>query len=141
MDAAALAALIVELLATIHMMVAYPGGQPPPQVHLVSEHEIQQRVCAGRPCRVKAFYHPEWGIFVADTLDVRDNAFDRSILLHELVHYLQKATGKFDGVPGHCARRNAQELEAYDIQNRYLAAQHTLQRALATGVIGQCKGD
>lgn len=141
MDPAALAALIAELLAAIHMMAAYPGGQPPPGVHVVSEAEIQQRLCAGRPCRVKAFYHPEWGIFVVDTLDVRHNAFDRSILVHELVHHLQRITGRFDGVPGHCARRNAQELEAYDIQNRYLAAQHSLQRAFATGVIGHCKGD
>lgn len=141
MDSSALASLIVELFTAIRLVSGYPSPPAPPEIHLVPEAEIQQRICAGRPCRVKAFYHPEWGVFVADSLDIVNDPFDRSILLHELVHHLQKTTGKFDGVPSVCNRRNAQELEAYEIQNRYLAGQQASRRAFVMGWSGRCEQD
>lgn len=141
MDSSALASLIVELFAAIRLVSGYPAPESLPPVHLVRQSEIQQKVCAGKACQVKAFYHPEWGVFVADTLDVRNEPFDRSILLHELVHHLQRTTGKFDGVDSLCHRRNAQELEAYEIQNRYLAWQQASRRAVVAGWPGRCAQD
>jgi len=140
LDPSTLATLIVELFTAIRLVSGYPAPDTLPEVRIVPETEIQQRLCGGRACRVKAFYHPDWGVFVADTLDVRNDPFDRSILLHELVHHLQKTTGKFDGVPSACNRRNAQELEAYEIQNRYLAEQRAHKRAFVMGFSGRCEG-
>jgi len=118
----------------------YPSPDGLPQIQRVSVAEMQQRICGGRSCAVKAFYHPEWGVYVDEALDIRNNAFDRSILLHELVHHLQNTTGKFDAVPNFCIRRHAQELEAYEIQNRYLAYQGGSRRALVMGWSG-CKDE
>jgi len=44
-------------------------------------------------------------------------------------------------VPNVCIRRNAQELEAYEIQNRYLAGRGASRRALAMGWSGKCKDE
>jgi len=44
-------------------------------------------------------------------------------------------------VPNVCIRRNAQELEAYEIQNRYLAGLGASRRALVTGWSGKCKDE
>ena len=76
-----------------------------------------------------------------EALDIENNTYDRSILLHELVHHLQKTTGKFDAVPNFCNRRNAQEREAYEIQNRYLSGQSVSRRAFVTGWWGKCTDD
>lgn len=138
MDQSALVSLMLELFTAIRLVSGYPGPASLPEIHLVSETELQQRICAGRPCRVRAFYHPERGVFVNRDLDVVNDPFDRSIVLHELVHHLQKTTGKFDGMPSFCNRRNAQELEAYEIQNRYLAQEHASRRALVMGWSGRC---
>lgn len=138
MDQASLSSLMVELFTAIRLVSGYPVPESFPEVHLVPESEMQQRVCAGRPCRVKAFYHPEWGVYVDEGMDVANDPFDRSILLHELVHHLQKTSGKFDAMPNVCIRRNAQEMEAYEIQNRYLSAQVALRRAVAMNWSGQC---
>jgi hypothetical protein len=74
-------------------MSEYPSPDVLPQIHRVSVIEMQQKICGGRSCAVKAFYHPEWGVYVDEALDIQDNAFDRSIQLHELVHHVQHAAG------------------------------------------------
>lgn len=138
MDQSSLVSLMVELFAAIKLVSGYPSPESLPDIHLASETEMQQLICAGKPCRVKAFYHPDWGVYVNEGMDVINDPFDRSILLHELVHHLQKTTGKFDVMPSFCNRRNAQELEAYEIQNRYLSDQHASRRAVAMGWSGRC---
>lgn len=141
MDQSSLTSLMVELFTAIRLVSGYPSPDGLPQIQRVSVAEMQQKICSGRSCAVKAFYHPEWGVYVDEALDIQNNAFDRSILLHELVHHLQKTTGKFDAVPNFCIRRHAQELEAYEIQNRYLAYQGGSRRALVMGWSGKCKDE
>lgn len=141
MDPSSLTSLMVELFTAIRLVSGYPSPDVLPQIQRVSVAEMQQKICGGRSCGVKAFYHPEWGVFVDEALDIENNPFDRSILLHELVHHLQKTTGKFDAVPNFCNRRNAQELEAYEIQNRYLSSQSASRRALVMGWSGKCSDD
>jgi hypothetical protein len=138
MDPIALKTLLVELFAAIQLVSAY--SQPPtlPEVHAVAAEVMQQKIC-GRPCPVKAFYHPEWGVYLDRDMDVFGDAFERSILLHELVHHLQRTSGKFHSVPGDCFRRNAEEREAYEIQNRYLSRQGVSKRALAVGRTQMCR--
>jgi hypothetical protein len=141
LDQSALVSLMVELFAAIRLLSAYPAPDVLPEVHAMPLYEIQHRLCADRPCNVKAFYHPEWGVIVDDTLDFRNDPFDRSILLHELVHHLQKTTGKFEIVRSFCSRRISEELEAYEIQNRYLSEVHASRRALVMGWTGKCGDD
>jgi len=141
MDQSSLTSLMVELFTAIRLISGYPSPDVLPEIHRVSVVEMQQKICAGRSCAVKAFYHPEWGVYVDEALDIENNTYDRSILLHELVHHLQKTTGKYDAVPNFCNRRNAQEREAYEIQNRYLSSQSVSRRAFVTGWWGKCKDD
>ena len=133
--------LMLELFTAIRLVSGYPSPEVVPQIQRLSIVEMQQKICGGRACKVKAFYHPEWGVYVDEALDIQNDVFDRSVLLHELVHHLQKATGKFDAVPNFCIRRNAQELEAYEIQNRYLSSQGASRRAFVMGWSGKCKDE
>ena len=141
MDQSALVSLLVELFTAIRLLLAYPAPAVLPEVHALSQSEIQRRLCDSRPCRIKAFYHPDWGVIVDETLDFQNDPFDRSILLHELVHHLQKTTGKYQIVASFCSRRISEELEAYEIQNRYLSEVHASRRALAAGWAGKCADD
>jgi hypothetical protein len=132
---------MVELFAAIKLLSAYPAPAVLPEVTSLPQWEIQRRLCDGRPCRIKAFYHPDWGVVVDETLDFQNDPFDRSILLHELVHHLQKTTGKFERVASFCSRRISEELEAYEIQNRYLSEIQARRRALVMGWNGRCADD
>jgi hypothetical protein len=140
METTALQALMVELFAAIQLVSAYPQPSSLPEVHAVPAEVMQQKIC-GRPCPVKAFYHPEWGVYIDREMDVFGDPFARSILLHELVHHLQRTSGKFQAVPGDCRRKNAEELEAYEIQNRYLSRIGVSKRALAVGRAQLCRDE
>jgi hypothetical protein len=39
------------------------------------------------------------------------------------VHHAQRVSGRYDSAHDSCERRNVEELEAYEIQNRYLDSQ------------------
>jgi hypothetical protein len=119
----------------------YPAPAVLPAVQSLPLVEIQRRLCDGRPCRIKAYYHPESGVVFDETLDVQNDPFDRSIFLHELVHHLQKTTGKYHALGSLCSRRISEEREAYEIQNRYLSQIGVSRRALVMGWSNKCADD
>ncbi|HEX4985367.1 MAG TPA: hypothetical protein VFV71_04765 [Burkholderiales bacterium] len=140
MDAVLLRDVVAELFASIHALSGYAVADGVPEIHAVPVAVMQRELC-GKPCPVKAYFHPDRGIFLDETLDLRDSAFDRSVLLHELVHYLQKSTGRFEKAPGTCLRNHLSEVEAYDIQNRYLSSVNSPTRALYSGWTVACRDE
>ncbi len=132
-----MSSLIAELFATIHLLAGYAPPTVPPQVHRVAQSEIQERFCQSA-CAIRAIYDPTFGVFIDEKLNVVDNTFDRSILLHELVHHAQAVSGRFDLGSSNCVRRNAAEQEAYFVQNRYLTEMNDARRVSMTGWAARC---
>lgn len=138
MDPLSVHRIALELFVAIHANSSYPVPRAEPEIHSVALEVMQQKIC-GKPCAVKAFYHPEWGVYLDEKLDLEGSAFDRSVLLHELVHYLQNTTGRFEKMPVSCERNYLAEIEAYKIQNLYLASVNSPRRALHMGWTSTCK--
>jgi hypothetical protein len=114
-------ALMKDLLLVIQAIAGYPLPQGLPAYHVLADADLQQRAC-GRPCFVKAFYDPEQGIFLSTSTDFMGDSYGRSILLHELVHYAQNVSGRFEEISrSPCERRASEEMAAYEAQNQYLA--------------------
>jgi hypothetical protein len=137
MDPATLAKLVGELLTAIHAVSGLAIPAQLPEIHQVPQTVIQEKFCLG-PCRVRAAYHPEWGVYLDERLDVVHNTFDRSVLLHELVHHVQATSGLYEGQPDSCERATREEREAYDIQNRYLASVKDWRRLPMPPPVGGC---
>jgi hypothetical protein len=113
--------LVSELFAVISSLSTYPQPYHLPPVQLKPIAELQAMVCKG-PCQLRGFYLPRKGVFLNDTLDIRNDVLARSVLLHELVHHVQEVSGRFNSLPNQCARWWSREREAYEIQNAYLRA-------------------
>jgi hypothetical protein len=111
--------LVDSLLDTIARMSNYRKPDFMPRVSKVSRAEIESTVCSG-PCAVKAWHLPEAGIFIDDSLTPETDLVHRSILLHELVHFLQEVNGEGASMD-QCSRWLHREREAYWLQNQYLA--------------------
>ena len=111
--------LVESLLDTITRMSDYQKPNITPRVSKVSRAEIERTICSG-PCPVKAWHLPETGIFIDDSLTPETNLVHRSILLHELVHFLQEVNGVGAGMD-ECSRWLHREREAYWLQNQYLS--------------------
>jgi hypothetical protein len=130
--------LLRSLLEAIGTLSEYRAPAMLPPVFLLPQAAIEAKVC-DEPCNVTAAYIPHDGIYLAENLDPEHQAVDRSILLHELVHYLQQGHPKFAHLAG-CERERAKEQEAYDIQNAYLSALDVGRRAVFYDGEFDCSG-
>lgn len=122
---------LFQIVAKLFAAVASLTGQPLvsdalPEVHQVPHAQIEAMACQ-RPCRVRAIYIPHLGVYLDDNLDIEHNEFDRSILLHELVHHVQAVMGKYEDL-SLCESWKSSEVEAYRIQDAYLARTGSGQR-------------
>src|SRR5262249_47669073 len=114
-----LEALVVILLAWIHATTAYALPETAPRVEFVQPRLIADIMCDGEPkCPVLAMYLHGDTIFLDHRLDVQENEYHTSILVHELVHYVQQQSGRFR--EGDCDSWVKEEQEAFSIQAAWL---------------------
>lgn len=117
MTAAAIQHLVADLIVFIVGSTGYANTSAPPPIAPIARPVLEQRVC-GRPCPVYALFDPGEGILVDDSLDLVGDTAAQSVLLHELVHYLQwAASGRR---ARNCEEWMAREREAYRIQFAWL---------------------
>jgi hypothetical protein len=118
MTAAAIRELMADLIIFIVGSTSYSSTSALPEVLPIARPELEQRVC-GKPCPVFALFVPEQGILLDDRLDLLADTAAQSVLLHELVHYLQwQATGRR---ATKCDEWLAREREAYRTQFAWLS--------------------
>jgi hypothetical protein len=111
--------LVPELLKAIFRLSNYPVPDTLPKVHRVAHEKIEELAC-GKKCPALGAYRSGEGIYLDEVLAPETNVFARSVLLHELVHYVQDVSNKLaDG--GSCDRWYRSEKEAYGIQEKFLA--------------------
>lgn len=118
MEAAVLKTLIASLLAWIHVQAGYalPGDQP--EIIFVP-HPVLERMACTEPCPILGLYPDDGVIYLDEELALETNACAQSVLLHELVHYVQDVGGSFaDEEP--MMRWQLREIEARNIQNMFL---------------------
>jgi hypothetical protein len=119
-ESTGIARLIAELLTVVQALTGYTGPAQAPVVELVAHVELQEMACEGT-CEVRGWYAGGSTIYLDDRLDPENNMWDRGILVHEIVHYLQEQDGAFGIVPT-CRRWLEREEEAYAAQRQWLRA-------------------
>ena len=110
--------LVPELLRAIDHLSKYQMPHQLPPVHRAPHEKIEQLAC-GKPCAALAAYRPGEGVYIDEALKPETDIFARSVLLHELVHYLQDISHELESVRL-CERWYRREQEAYAIQKRFL---------------------
>jgi hypothetical protein len=112
--------LVAELIAVVGGFIPVGDALPPPVIVEEEPAVLQQRAC-GEPCKVVAWYGPDGIIYLDRRIDPEANIMARSVLIHELVHHVQRQqTGhNADG----CEQWLSRERQAYEIQARWLFEQ------------------
>jgi hypothetical protein len=110
--------LLPWLLGAVDQLSKYPRPKALPAIHRVPRSLIEDLVCAGE-CGVLATYRPGEGVYMDERMRPETNLFDRSVLLHELVHYVQDLANE-RGEMEACKRWYYREQEAYAIQKQFL---------------------
>jgi hypothetical protein len=110
--------LVPALLSAVDQLSKYPKPAQIPEIHRVAHKRLEEMVCPSG-CPVLATYRPGEGIFLDETLKPETDLFHRSVLLHELVHYVQDLNNELSTMRD-CERWYHREQEAYAIQKTYL---------------------
>lgn len=126
--------LIDVLLDALPTLSRYSRPAMPPRLVYLPTAEIRARACSV-PCPVLAYYAGGAEIFLDHRLNPLISLFDRSIVLHEMVHYLQAQQTdvmhamESAGPRERCRIWYARESEAYAVQQTFLALVHSSARA------------
>jgi hypothetical protein len=133
------AELVPALLNAIDQLSKYPRAVSVPEIRRIPHVELAQMVCGG-PCPARATYRPGEGIYLDDTLKPETNPFDRSVLLHELVHFVQEMANEH-GDMRPCLRWYYREQEAYAIQKTFLVIIGSPVRVAYSAQGDACQGE
>ena len=118
-------ALCMTFLMFLNQHGFYEPVKECPHVAMMTIHQLQQIACDGDACPVEAFYdREEKVIYLSEELDL-EFSLHRSILLHELVHYVQDVNGKWEEAETECHSGMRRELNAFRVQEKYLL-QHNI---------------
>lgn len=117
--------LIPVLFSSIHDLSKYPLPDKLPTISFLSSADLSRLACNSR-CLVLGHYPGGETIYLDEKLKPETNLFDRSVLLHELVHYLQYSSGQnaelLKTTQEKCVLWYKREQEAYAIQDAFLVA-------------------
>ena len=112
--------LLPSLMEAIDRLSKYEIPESLPPVYRVPHEKIEELACGGKKCAALAAYHSGEGVYIDEALKPETNVFARSVLLHELVHYVQDLSDDFAGAEP-CQRWSRREQQAYAIQMRFLS--------------------
>ena len=117
-DVLSAAELMPALAMALDQLSKYQRLVALPEVIRVPHERIEAMVCKAK-CAARAVYRPGEGIYLDDRLKPETHLFDRSILLHELVHYAQDMSLEYQDMRP-CQRWYQREQEAYAVQKIFL---------------------
>jgi len=119
MEIGSLKALVVALLAWINVQGGYDLHDQVPVIALVPHATLEQMACSG-PCPILGWYADNGVVYLDRDLALKTNMCARSILLHELVHFVQDQSNRFAEYDK-AMRWQLRELEAHELQTVFLA--------------------
>lgn len=112
------AELITVLLSWAVTLSAYDTPAQPPAIEYRPHSFFVDRACAGRECKVLGWYNDQDVVYIDERFAGDREDFATSLIVHELIHFLQDESGHFDH--GSCEDSLRREREAYRIQKEYL---------------------
>jgi len=111
-------AILPVLLSWASHLSGYPVPDQVPAVRFEPHAFFVEHVCGGNECNAVGWYNDQRIIYIDEKYQDDDSGFATSLLVHELTHYLQHQSGKFDSHS--CEDSLAREREAYYVQNNYI---------------------
>ena len=115
--------LVPLIFSTLQRLTRYPLPDQYPTVTYLSSDDLSKLACDSK-CTVLGHYQGGLTVYLDDKLRPETNLFDRSVLLHEMVHYLQQlnlpASKSELSIHEKCVLWYTREREAYAVQEAFL---------------------
>jgi hypothetical protein len=111
--------LYAVLMSWAVTLTGHPMSDHKPVIEMVSHSYLEQVACGGRRCKVIGWFPPGETIYLDSRLDPEHDLLASSVVVHEMVHYLQHVSRPHH-TPYSCEESLAMEQEAYQAQRDYL---------------------
>ena len=120
--------LYATLLSWAVTLSGYPAPSEAPVMVAKPHAFFVENACNQRECKVLGWYAGGRNLYIDETLDPEDSLFASSIVVHEMVHYLQAVARGDASLAGGVAFSSAPscqqfvhwEFEAYAVQREYI---------------------
>jgi hypothetical protein len=112
--------LFLSMYLMVQSMMSFHTDAPLPKFTPVEKKWIQETYCEGKDCNLAGLYAGGDTIYYVNSLDVEENALHASIIVHELVHYVQMQRDQYVLTTIPCPQYMSLEREAYGVQFKYL---------------------
>ena len=109
---------IAVLLSWAIQLSGYPAPGVSPIIQYEPHRFFVAHACGGKECKVVGWYNDSNVIYIDERHRDDESTFAASLVVHELVHFLQNGSGKFDSLS--CEDSLVREREAYRVQNAYI---------------------
>jgi hypothetical protein len=120
--------LYVTLLSWAVTLSGYPAPAEPPVVVAKPHEFFVEQACNGQPCKVLGWYAGGKNLYIDERMDPQESLLASSIVVHEMVHYLQGVARGDNALPGgaaysatpSCQQAVQWEHQAYAVQREYI---------------------
>jgi hypothetical protein len=113
------AELQATLLSWAVTLTGLPAPDVPPRLVRMPHGFFVKSACNDHECKVLGWFPPGDTVYIDDRLDPQNNLLAASIVMHEMVHYLQfRAAAR--GLEFSCAQSIALERQAYGAQREFI---------------------
>lgn len=127
--------LYAILMSWAITLSGYPAPAAMPDIALTSHEYLVEQACGGKECRVLGWFPPGHTIYLDNRLHPDTSFYASSIVVHEMVHYLQFTSGRY-AQPYPCDQIIDLEREAYAVQTRYIVASHGVYQPVGVSMHG-----
>ncbi|MBT4769214.1 MAG: hypothetical protein HOO00_01625 [Rhodospirillaceae bacterium] len=110
--------LVAGLFVWINLYTGYDIPDQVPEIIFIDHQQLEAMACEG-PCPVLGFYDPARIIYLDNNLRPDSNLCAQSVLVHELIHFVQRESGQFSRYSAYSAWR-LREREAHHFQKVFL---------------------
>ena len=111
--------LFAVLMSWAVTLSGLPAPASMPEIAQVPHAYLVEAACNGRECKVMGWFPPGNTIYLDQRLNPEDNLHASSVLVHEMVHYLQHLSLAKDLEPD-CVSTIILERQAYAVQREFL---------------------
>jgi hypothetical protein len=120
--------LFAVLLSWAVTLSGYPAPAVPPEVVRVPHSFFVEKACGSQECKVFGWYAGGRSLYLDERMDPEQDLLAASVVVHEMVHYLQgiahegiaSPSGAAFGEPPPCTQAIDMERQAYAVQREFL---------------------
>lgn len=135
------ASSLTSLFSDAESLIKLKGVGPRPVIKRKTTLELRKEFCNSQKCEIVALYHGLYNeIWVRSDFEFNNEKYFHSILVHEMIHWIQYTNKVFENENKDCELWVRREYQAYELQRLWLLQNESMNTVyVPMGLARMCK--